>query len=256
MYNKFRKRHLIIYFIFLILIINFYIVLNKGNQVKSISMVQLEYEMLGREIEISNNQYYIGNNFISEINIDMNISDETIEMSYHEVYQLYLWTSYKNEIMIIDRETGLDQYGNYPIWVLNDFNNQKFFSTNYSTLQLTFIKSHKEAIQLAGFNSLILTQVYCYSLNKIYDSLRICFYYDINSGILLKVDVSIVKNLITTNVITCTLINTNFEGLSYTSPIEGLFYNVYIYIAAVIIGIIVGIIVGKILYSYKRGDNS
>jgi len=223
---------------------------------RKLETYQLNYQIEGIELDLNDDGYSLGQNFRSTIKLNMNLTNETINIKYYELYQTSFKTFHINKLIIIDSDTEKDQSGNYPFWILIKPTNTHLFSTNFSTQTFLFYKLYPNAIYLDAVKSIVLCNVYCYSINFLDETIRICYYFDVNSGILIKYSVFNIKNLIETEIITCKLISSDYSDFKNVNYITGFIYNYYILIISIITGIFCGIITFKILVMKKQGDLS
>ncbi|MHA1695765.1 MAG: hypothetical protein ACTSXT_08940 [Candidatus Helarchaeota archaeon] len=250
------KNRASIFFIILLSIFglfNMLIFYSKITYSATLGNFNVSYIVNGNLIEISPDSFYLKGQYQSNIEVQFNISSQVIIVTYTENYRLNFFEYIKSSTYYIDPETGKDQDNDHQQWILMDFQPQIILATNLSPSEVLFQKSQLEVIDFGNKIGLILCQVYTHIITVFTQALIISYYYDINSKILLKYEVSIRENLVSEPILTCTIINSNYSGFARSNLINLFFINYNYMIISIVIGILVSLLTGKLLYNYKKG---
>ena len=219
--------------------------------IKSNNEFSLKYSISGNQILITDTSFFVGSSYLASIDLNIINNPSEIVIEYNEFVVVNFWNRRISKTYIIDPLTGQEQKGMYPGWIQAYFFDHIYVSINSSSQPLQLFKGNIEALQVLGYEKLIVCQVYYRTFNYISESARLFFYYDLNSGILIKYRIDIVKNLVSMGSLEAVITSSSYSGFAMTDQVSGFFLNFYVYFIIIGISCVICIISGKMLFSYK-----
>jgi hypothetical protein len=228
-----------------------YEIFSEDKNMKSIDgEINLEYSAEGSFLSLLENDYATSSSYIASHSVKIEFNDQEIEISHHGHYSINIFTEEIENVYVINQSTNevMNMEGFVEWYVLN-FDFEIHSNTNFSDLPIILLKSHQESIQILGKN--ILCQVYIHSINLISETLCIRYFYDSDTGILIKYDVRSLKNLFSSTISELVIVESSYQ-FKNMDQISSFYFNYSYIIVSIIIGAAVGVLSIKILHDRDK----
>lgn len=229
---------------------NFEVFSEAKNKKSKIGEINLEYSSEGSFLFLLENDYATSSSYTASHSVKIEYNDQEIVITHRGHYSMNIFTEEIENVYLINQSTNnvLNIEG-FIEWYILNFDFEIHSQTNFSDLPIILIKSHQESIQVLGKN--ILCQVYIHSINLISETLCIRYFYDSDTGILIKYDVRSLKNLFSSTISELIIIGSDYE-FKNIDQISSFYFNYFYIILSIIIAAAVGVLSIKILHDRDK----
>ena len=211
----------------------------QGSTLELPTQFNLEYTIAGDYVVLTEEEFSAKGSIIGTLSIDCTFNSTHIIADCNTLLQIGLIMDTVIESLIIDVDTGSTNTGKYPAWILFTPEKQIKITNNCSQSPISLHKSHIEAIQDYTGQYYIKCQAYTTSFDQITQSLRITYYYDTNTMLLVKYKVEIIKNLVAVSTQEAILVQSSISGFKVIDSFTAFFWNYYLYVIIFIMMLII-----------------